>query len=163
MSAFKKEGSVVESRSRRSRYSSKRSRFFSSKREPVRLHSREPNWHQRELEGLRGRAFAPEGSGTASIGAGSASEGARLAPLKGAGKGANKGLEGVSTPKRARGAPRELPLIRSQEGSEEDPSLQKDPAQKEPEGPPKKGESPSLGSQWNAKEELFTPEKPEGL
>ena len=78
-----------------------------------------------------------------------------MAPLKGAGKGANKGLEGVSTPKRARGAPRELPLIRSQEGSEEDPSLQKDPAQKEPEGPQK--------SQWNAKEELFTPEKPEGL
>ena len=43
-----------------------------------------------ELEGLRGGAFAPEGSGTASKGAGSASEGARLAPLKGAGKGAKK-------------------------------------------------------------------------
>ena len=70
-------------------------------------------------------------------GAGSASEGARLAPLKGAGKGANKGLEGVSTPKRARGAPRELPLIRSQKGSEEEPSLQEDPAQREPEGPQK--------------------------
>ena len=48
-----------------------------------------------------------------------------MAPLKGAGKGAKKGLEGVSTPKRARGAPGELPLIRSQEGSEEDPHSRK--------------------------------------